>query len=178
MSQISAHHPIGPSYVSIFIAQDQINKVISLLIQENISFAVAPKKHSSNTTTTTDKDEKVTAQIQAEDELEAKTKIQQQIEAIIKTHLLAVKDPDVTEVAHSLGLKPPIFKNSFKEIYGKPFYQYYLERKMKLAANLLKTGMRASTVSKQIGYSHPIKFSKMFQKHFGLTPKKYQMNMK
>jgi AraC-like DNA-binding protein len=176
MSQISTHHPIGPSYVNIFITQDHINKVISLLIQENISFAFSPKSHSSNTTM--GKAEKVTAQIHTDDKLKAKTIIGQEIGVIIKTHLSAVKDPDLTEIAHSLGLKPRIFKNSFKEIYGKPFYQYYLERKMELAANLLKTGMRASSVSKQIGYSHPIKFSKMFQKHFGLTPKKYQMSLK
>ena len=35
-----------------------------------------------------------------------------------------------------------------------------------------------TSVSKIIGYAHPIKFTKMFQKHFRVSPKKYQQFQK
>lgn len=47
---------------------------------------------------------------------------------------------------------------------------------MEYAAELLEAGHRASEVSVKIGYTQPIKFNKMFQKHFGITPKRYQIN--
>lgn len=182
MPQISSPHPtsqpIGSSYVNIFIGQNELNKVISLLIKESISFMVTPQTQLEDCISTTSEMKKVTSGASLENVFEVKTKIEQEIGAIIETHLATAQDPDITEVAYNLGLKPIVFKNNFKEIYGKPFYQYYLERKMEQAANLLKTGMKASTVSKQIGYSHPIKFNKMFQKHFGVTPKKYQISFK
>ena len=46
---------------------------------------------------------------------------------------------------------------------------------MEYASELLKKGQTATYISKHLGYSHPIKFNKMFQKHFGVTPKKFQM---
>ncbi len=48
---------------------------------------------------------------------------------------------------------------------------------MELAAKLLKKGYKATEVAKMVGYGEKsdIKFNKMFQKHFGITPKKYQL---
>jgi len=51
-----------------------------------------------------------------------------------------------------------------------------VDKKMEYAAELLEAGHRASEVSVKIGYKYPIKFNKMFQKHFGITPKRYQIN--
>ncbi len=47
---------------------------------------------------------------------------------------------------------------------------------MEYAAELLEARHRASEVSTKIGYKYPIKRNKMFQKHYGITPKKYRMN--
>jgi AraC-like DNA-binding protein len=58
--------------------------------------------------------------------------------------------------------------------FGINFYQLYVDTKMEHATALLKSGLRANVVSERVGYMHPIKFNKMFQKHFGITPKKYQ----
>jgi AraC-like DNA-binding protein len=80
-----------------------------------------------------------------------------------------------TAIAKELGISPQSFKMKFKNIYQKPFYQCYLEGKMKYAATLLAQGYTATAISGDLGYSHPVKFNKMFQKHFGITPKKYQI---
>lgn len=83
--------------------------------------------------------------------------------------------PAESEITNEFGITSNLFKNGFKSRYGKPFYQLYMEKKMEYAAYLLRTGIRAVRVSERLGYAQPIKFSKMFQKYFGLTPKKYQM---
>ncbi len=83
--------------------------------------------------------------------------------------------PKLDEIAAEFGISERRIKIAFEKNYGKSFYQVYLERKMEHAAKLLSLGHSASYISDRIGYSHPIKFNKMFQKHFGITPKKYQM---
>jgi len=69
------------------------------------------------------------------------------------------------------------FQQLFKNIYGKSFYQLYIDKKMDYAASLLRKGHKAKEIARMIGYGDKssIKFNKMFQKHFGVTPKKFQM---
>lgn len=85
--------------------------------------------------------------------------------------------PSEKVIAEEFNISVISFKSQFKEKYGKTFYQYYLDKRMEYAAVLLKQGYKANDVSKRVGYGDKssIKFNKMFQKHFGITPKKYQM---
>jgi AraC-like DNA-binding protein len=83
--------------------------------------------------------------------------------------------PTANEIAEEANMSTQKFKALFMQKYGQPFYQLYVDKKMDYAALLLRKGLNASVISAQIGYSHPIKFNKMFQKRFGITPKKYQM---
>jgi AraC-like DNA-binding protein len=82
-----------------------------------------------------------------------------------------------SEIAAELGISDSSFKSQFKALYGKPFFQIYIKKRMEYAAQLLKQGYRAIKVSAMVGYGEKscIKFNKMFQKHFGITPKKYQI---
>ena len=84
---------------------------------------------------------------------------------------------NVEEMALRVKLAPPTFKMKFTTYFGKPFYQYYLEKGMEYASELLRCGYKSTEVAIQVGYGEKsiIKFNKMFQKHFGITPKKYQM---
>lgn len=82
--------------------------------------------------------------------------------------------PSQEEIANELKISVTTFKNHFKSSYGKTFYQFQFQKKMEYAAELLKQGRKANDVSIKTGYSSPIKFNKMFQKHFGITPHKYQ----
>ncbi len=52
------------------------------------------------------------------------------------------------------------FKNGFKEEYGKPFYQLYMEKRMEHAKALLLEGLSAAKVAELVGYAQPIKFNK------------------
>lgn len=84
--------------------------------------------------------------------------------------------PKESIIASEFDLSPSRFKRLFFEYYGKSFYQLYMDKKMEYAAKLLLEGFSCDTVSKKVGYSpkSAIKFNKMFQKHFGITPKRYQ----
>lgn len=85
--------------------------------------------------------------------------------------------PSIDEIAQEAGCNLNTFNLRFKNKYGKSFYQLYLEEKMKYAAKLLAKGYKCNEVSEKIGYGEKssIKFNKMFQKHFGVTPKTYQL---
>jgi AraC-like DNA-binding protein len=93
---------------------------------------------------------------------------------------LASTPPTQEEIAAELNISTTTFKSRFRALYGKSFYQVYMDKKMEYAAQLLRRGYRATKVSAMVGYGEKscIKFNKMFQKHFGMTPKKYQMSQK
>ena len=85
--------------------------------------------------------------------------------------------PTEKELSRNYGISPTLFKTVFKRVYGQPFYQLYTTKRMEYAASLLQSGYKANEVAVMIGYSasSAIKFNKMFQKHFQMTPKKYQL---
>ncbi|AYQ33344.1 AraC family transcriptional regulator [Runella sp. SP2] len=93
---------------------------------------------------------------------------------ILQKHLGAI--PSEIEISAKLKIAPSLFRILFKRNYGKGFYQLYLEKRMEYASELLRRGLKCNEVAKMVGYSNnsAIKFNKMFQKHFGMTPKTYQ----
>lgn len=86
--------------------------------------------------------------------------------------------PSLDSICEELSMRESTFKRVFKQYYGVTLHQYYMMKKMDHAANLIRSGYTITSVSKIIGYAHPIKFTKMFQKHFGVSPKKYQQFQK
>lgn len=104
----------------------------------------------------------------------------ERINALSKKYLLGNFDkklPSIKEIAAEYEISVGGLNNFFQQAYGKPFYQVYQSNKMEYAAKLLKKGYKCNDVTVMVGYSEnaAIKFNKMFQKHFGITPKKYQM---
>ena len=103
------------------------------------------------------------------------------VETIYKEYItradLAQPRLDDTTIAKKYGLTIINFRNMFTKRHGKTFQQLYMDKRMEHAAQLLRQGYK---VSKRIGYGEKscIKFNKMFQKHFGITPKKYQISLK
>lgn len=87
--------------------------------------------------------------------------------------------PGMAEIAAEFGVSVNKLKILFLEEYGQPMYKAYMQSRMMKSAELLGKGYKASAVSTMVGYGDKsgIKFNKMFQKHFGMTPKKYQIKM-
>ncbi|MDJ1499480.1 AraC family transcriptional regulator [Xanthocytophaga agilis] len=67
------------------------------------------------------------------------------------------------------------FKRIFEQVYHMAPNKWLLDRKMEMAANLLRRKKsKPSEVSLEIGYENHSSFSKAFRRIYGITPKEYQ----
>lgn len=97
-----------------------------------------------------------------------------------KEYLLKHLDspPGLKELAKLAGLNEYQLKVGFKEIYGNTVYGYLLDHKLDHARVLLDSSrFQVNEVAYQIGYANPSHFIAAFKKKFGVTPKKYLMNL-
>lgn len=84
----------------------------------------------------------------------------------------------IKELARRVGLNESHLKSGFKEIYGKPIYQYYKRFKNEYAKKELeRKEVSVSLLASDLGYSNVSHFIESFKKQFGITPKQYQMRM-
>jgi len=86
--------------------------------------------------------------------------------------------PSLKELAKTAGLNEYQLKVGFKEIYGNTVFGYLLDHKLDHARVLLDSSQfQVNEVAYQIGYANPSHFIAAFKKKFGVTPKKYLMNL-
>jgi AraC-like DNA-binding protein len=165
------------STVDFIIPAESVQTVVKLLLTHQISFML---KSSNDEECSIQVNRQISEiDINQDKRLGELNQIYAAIERIYQKYIeedIRQIPPKEPEIAKEFKISLAVLKSSFKEVYGKPFYQLYMERKMEYAKTLLLEGMSATKVSELIGYSQPIKFNKMFQKHFGITPKKYQMS--
>jgi AraC-like DNA-binding protein len=97
-----------------------------------------------------------------------------------KEYLLQHMDtpPGLKELAKIAGLNEYQLKVGFKEIYGNTVFGFLLDHKLDHARVLLDSSKyQVNEVAYQIGYANPSHFIAAFKKKFGVTPKKYLMNL-
>jgi AraC-like DNA-binding protein len=84
--------------------------------------------------------------------------------------------PTLEVLAGYAGISLSKLKRLFKQVYGKNVYQYYQDIRMKEAAYLLKhKGLSVSETGYALGFSNMSHFSRVFEEHIGVKPKKYSM---
>ena len=85
--------------------------------------------------------------------------------------------PTLIELSKEINLSLRKLKEGFKEVYGKPVFQYLLDYKMDLAKRMLTEGKyNVNEVSLELGYSTASHFIAAFKKKFLVTPKNYTKN--
>ena len=85
--------------------------------------------------------------------------------------------PTLADLSEEINLSLKKLKQGFKEIYGKPVFQYLLDYKMNMAKELLLQGVyNVNEISLKLGYSTASHFIAAFKKRYGLTPRKYVLN--
>jgi AraC-like DNA-binding protein len=165
-------------FVTICVSSGDINAILPFLLDHDIPFAMSSigQKTKANMVVTDTSVVLKTPQNHDSVKVNCANKLEGIYQKYIVDGIINIP-PAQDEIAAELGITVVAFKNHFRRLYGKPFYQLYLEKKMEYAAQLLKQGYRASQVSVMVGYGEKscIKFNKIFQKHYGQTPKKYQM---
>jgi AraC-like DNA-binding protein len=95
---------------------------------------------------------------------------------VIRTAVLADLSlpPQLSALAKMAGMSETKMKQLFKQTFGDTIYNYYQNERMQEAGFLLKhAGYSVSEVGYRLGFSNLSHFSRLFEKHFGITPKKY-----
>lgn len=98
------------------------------------------------------------------------------LEEAIETIKSRLHEPlSVTEVAETLGVSQAYLTNLMSKELGICPGQYIIREKMKIAADLLLQNgdMSIAQVGMAIGIADASYFSRLFKKHFGLTPSEY-----
>lgn len=84
------------------------------------------------------------------------------------------KSPDIASLAKEAGMSEPKMRKLFRQTFGKGVFEYYQFMRMQEAARLLKEKhLSVSEVGYQLGFTNLSHFSRVFEQHIGLKPKKY-----
>ncbi|RFZ85361.1 AraC family transcriptional regulator [Mucilaginibacter terrenus] len=82
--------------------------------------------------------------------------------------------PVLAELAQIATMSETKLKQLFKQAFGDTIYNYYQRARMEEAAFLLKQGKRSvAEVGYELGFTNLSHFSRLFQKHYGFTPKRF-----
>lgn len=82
--------------------------------------------------------------------------------------------PVFTELVRLSGMSETKLKRLFKQIFGESIYNYYQIYRMNEAAYLMKDeGLSVSEAGYRLGFSNLGHFSRLFETHIGVKPKKY-----
>src|SRR6201996_4496467 len=79
------------------------------------------------------------------------------------------------DLGHRVGLGRSAFSARFSSLVGHPMQRYLIARRMAEAAFLLESSDEAiARIANQVGYETATAFSKLFQRHHGLSPGRYR----
>jgi AraC-like DNA-binding protein len=85
--------------------------------------------------------------------------------------------PHLSTLADMAGMSETKMKQLFKQTFGDTIYNYFQAERMREAGFLLKhAGYSVSEAGYRLGFSNLSHFSRLFEKHFGTTPKKYTVS--
>lgn len=85
--------------------------------------------------------------------------------------------PNLSELAVFSGMSSSKLGRLFNQVFGQSIYQYYQVFRMKEATSLLKeSNLSVSEVGYRLGFSNLSHFSKVFEEHIGMKPKKFKMS--
>lgn len=97
--------------------------------------------------------------------------IKKEVTEDIETHLT------IADIAKKYNVISRAFSECFKEIYGKTYYAFFKEYRIKKAAEMLRsTPNTVGEIAITVGYQNASKFSKAFSDIMGVTPFHYRNN--
>jgi AraC-like DNA-binding protein len=81
----------------------------------------------------------------------------------------------LSDLGHRVGLGRSAFSARFTKLVGQPVYRYLIARRMAEAAFLLEsTDDGIARIAHCVGYETAAAFSKLFQRHHGMSPGRYR----
>jgi AraC-like DNA-binding protein len=84
--------------------------------------------------------------------------------------------PIFEDLAREVGMSRSKLNRLFKQIFGQSIFNYYQSFRMKEAARLLKERrLTVSEVGYTVGFSNLGHFTRVFEEHIGMKPKKFSL---
>lgn len=171
-----------PSTVDFVIPTENVQTVVKLLISNKIAFTLISLNQAEDIQKTIAVPSEGLNEPKADSTYGSMKPLSPKVSVIESICLKYLKQqieqfpPKEAQIAAEFGISLGTFKNGFKAAYGKSFYQLFMEQRIEHAKTLLLQGFNAAEIAERFGYSQSIKFSKIFQKYVGMTPKKFQTN--
>lgn len=82
--------------------------------------------------------------------------------------------PQLAQLAQVAGMSISKLTDLYKQVFGDSIYDYFQKARMDEASHLLKQGgYSVSETGYRLGFSNLSHFSRLFEKHYGITPKRY-----
>lgn len=94
-----------------------------------------------------------------------------------KKYILTNYNKQITleEVASSVNLSPNYFSHLFRKALGETFIEFLTRVRMEKAVDLLAENKYSlKEINFKIGYNDPNYFSRVFKRHYGVSPRNYQ----
>ena len=85
-----------------------------------------------------------------------------------------MNDISVEQIAKAVSLDRYYLSRLFKKETGRTIQEYLVKTRMKQACSLLSQSRSVSETATLCGYPEVSNFSRMFKKHFGISPSKYK----
>lgn len=95
---------------------------------------------------------------------------------LVRNSLLDLSKPPVIKTLSQLSaMSETRLKQLFRQTFGDSIYNYYQRSRMDEAAFMLKqTDLSVADVGFQLGFTNLSHFGRLFNKHYGMTPKRYR----
>ena len=93
----------------------------------------------------------------------------------IDTHLADIKK--LSDIADVFDYSYAYLSRIFSQTMGVPIRDYYAQRRLEKAAEMLAEKIPVSAVSERLQFADVPSFSKAFKAHYNMSPKKYQQMM-
>lgn len=83
----------------------------------------------------------------------------------------------IKSLAKAVGINERKLKEGFKIVTQHTFHQYLELVRMHRSIQLLEQGFNVTNVALDVGYTSPSHFAKRFRLHYGVSPKKWSLNL-
>ncbi len=97
-----------------------------------------------------------------------------QSERILMENLYA-SFPGIENIAQTIGMSATKLKSSFKTVYGLTLFDYYQEKRMYAAREMLENGdLKIKEIAASLGYENVSKFTAAFKKQYDVLPSRHR----
>ena len=84
------------------------------------------------------------------------------------------QDISLSQIAGMVHYSPGHLNVLFRQQVGMPIHQYLIKCRLKHAAKALREeAVFINDLAASLGFHDPLYFSRLFRKHYGISPKKY-----